>query len=188
MKDYYKILELNFGANIKEIKSSYRRLAFKYHPDVSKEINSSAKFIEITEAYEILSNEESKNQYDNIYFKFFKDSEKIYDENPQQNLTKEWENIGKKKAKEYSEMKFDKFAEMLIDELKLGISYTPNIIFILFCVAGVFTSLYLISQINFLIGLISLIIYSLLVYFLYDRAKKDYIAERKHKIINKYKQ
>ena len=102
MKDYYKILEINFGANIKEIKSSYRRLAFKYHPDVSKEINSSAKFIEITEAYEILSNEESKNQYDNIYFKFFKDSEKIYDENPQQDLTKEWENIGKKKAKEYS--------------------------------------------------------------------------------------
>ena len=40
-------------------------------------------------------------------------------------MTKEWENIGKKKAKEYSEMKFDKFAEMLIDELKLGISYTP---------------------------------------------------------------
>ena len=187
MKDYYKILELNFGANIQEIKLSYRKLAFKYHPDVSKEINSSAKFIEITEAYEILRNEQSKNQYDNIYFKFFENRERINNESQSQDLTKEWENIGKRKAKEYSEMKLDKFAEILIDELKLGISYTPNIVFILFCVAGVFTSLYLISQINFLIGLISLITYSLLAYFLYDRAKKDYISERKHKIINKYK-
>ena len=164
MKDYYKILELNFGATIQEIKTSYRKLAFKYHPDVSKEKNCSAKFIEITEAYEILSNENTKKQYDSIYYNFFKNSENFDTYNPKQDLTKEWEDIGKTKAKQYSEMKFDKFAEMLIDELKLGISYTPNFIFILFCISGVFVSLYLISKVDILIGFISLIVYSILFY------------------------
>ncbi len=69
MKDYYKILEISYSATFEEIKRSYRRLAFIYHPDKNANSKSSEeKFKEIQEAYEILSNEETKWNYDNKYF------------------------------------------------------------------------------------------------------------------------
>jgi molecular chaperone DnaJ len=61
-KDYYKILEVNKGADEEEIKKSYRRLAHKYHPD--KAGGDEKKFKEINEAYQILSNKEKRAQYD----------------------------------------------------------------------------------------------------------------------------
>lgn len=56
----YKILEISSNAGVEEIKENFRRLAKKYHPDISKEKNAENKFREITEAYEILSNPKSK--------------------------------------------------------------------------------------------------------------------------------
>ncbi|HRH58385.1 MAG TPA: DnaJ domain-containing protein, partial [Chitinophagales bacterium] len=64
MLDYYKILELSFGAPSSEIKSAYRKLAFKYHPD--KNFNDKVaeeKFKQITEAYYILSDENRRIIY-----------------------------------------------------------------------------------------------------------------------------
>ena len=55
-KDYYSILELDKNASKNEIRKAYRRLAKKYHPDVYKSSDAHEKFIEITEAYEILIN------------------------------------------------------------------------------------------------------------------------------------
>lgn len=63
-KDYYEILGLQKGASDAEIKSAYRKLARKYHPDVSKESNADEKFKEISEAYSVLSDETKKRQYD----------------------------------------------------------------------------------------------------------------------------
>lgn len=63
-KDYYKILELNPAATVADIKKSFRRLALLYHPDTnfgSKE--HEAKFKEIKEAYEILSNVRQRQEY-----------------------------------------------------------------------------------------------------------------------------
>ena len=54
-KDYYDILGVSKTASDDEIKSSYRKLAKKYHPDISKEDNAADKFKEVQEAYEILS-------------------------------------------------------------------------------------------------------------------------------------
>ena len=53
-RDYYEVLGLSKGASKDEIKA-YRRLAKKYHPDVSKEENAIEKFKEVQEAYEVLS-------------------------------------------------------------------------------------------------------------------------------------
>lgn len=63
--DYYSVLGLKKGATLKEIKKSYKELAKKYHPDVSKEADSEKKFKEINEAYSVLSDPEKKQNYDN---------------------------------------------------------------------------------------------------------------------------
>lgn len=63
-KDYYELLGVSKGADTKEIKSAFRTLARKYHPDVSQEPNAEDKFKEINEAYEVLSNDEKRARYD----------------------------------------------------------------------------------------------------------------------------
>ncbi len=64
-KDYYKILGVSRNADQKEIKAAYRRLARKYHPDVNPNNGSAAeKFKEISEAYEVLSDEKKRRLYD----------------------------------------------------------------------------------------------------------------------------
>jgi len=63
-KDYYEILGVTRGASESELKSNYRRLALKWHPDRNKEAGAEAKFKEINEAYEVLSSPEKKSKYD----------------------------------------------------------------------------------------------------------------------------
>src|SRR4051812_7153083 len=65
-KDYYKILGVARGANDEEIKKAYRKLARKYHPDVSKESNAKERFQEVSEAYETLKDKEKRAAYDNL--------------------------------------------------------------------------------------------------------------------------
>jgi curved DNA-binding protein len=62
--DYYAALGVERGASADEIKKSYRRLAQKYHPDVSKEPGAEAKFKEIAEAYQTLKDPEKRAAYD----------------------------------------------------------------------------------------------------------------------------
>ncbi len=63
-KDYYEILGLKKGASIDEVKSAYKKLAKKYHPDISKEEHAEEKFKEVLEAYSVLSDEKKKSNYD----------------------------------------------------------------------------------------------------------------------------
>ncbi len=63
-RDYYEVLGTNKGASPDELKKAYRQMARKYHPDVSQEANSEAKFKEVNEAYEVLSDEQKRSMYD----------------------------------------------------------------------------------------------------------------------------
>jgi curved DNA-binding protein len=65
-KDYYDTLGVARGASAEEIKRAYRKLARKYHPDVSRERNAEDRFKEVQEAYEVLKDPEKRTSYDHL--------------------------------------------------------------------------------------------------------------------------
>lgn len=65
-KDYYDIMGVDKKATNAEIKRAYRKLARKYHPDVSKEVEAETKFKEVGEAYEVLKDKEKRTAYDQL--------------------------------------------------------------------------------------------------------------------------
>lgn len=67
LPNYYGVLGIPIEATPEEIKAKFRQLAKEYHPDKSKDEKSSEKFAEINKAYEVLSNEETRKDYDKYY-------------------------------------------------------------------------------------------------------------------------
>jgi curved DNA-binding protein len=65
-KDYYKILGVSRNVGAEELKRVYRKLARKYHPDVSKEKNAEEKFKEVQEAYEVIKDPKKRAAYDEL--------------------------------------------------------------------------------------------------------------------------
>ena len=65
-KDFYKVLGVSKEATDDEITKAYRKLARKYHPDLNKTKEAEEKFKDISEAYDVLNNKESRQKYDAI--------------------------------------------------------------------------------------------------------------------------
>ncbi|XP_028680977.1 dnaJ homolog subfamily B member 9 isoform X1 [Erpetoichthys calabaricus] len=66
VKDYYDILGMSPSATGQQIKKAFHRLAMKYHPDKNRSPGAERKFREIAEAYEVLSNEAKRQEYDDL--------------------------------------------------------------------------------------------------------------------------
>ena len=78
--DYYAVLGVNKNSSITDIKKAYRKLALKYHPDKNNSNEAKEKFQQIAEAYQTLSNEKTKKNYD-VYGKVpetFSNPEEIF--------------------------------------------------------------------------------------------------------------
>jgi molecular chaperone DnaJ len=65
-RDYYEVLGVPKGSNQDQIKDSYRKLAMQFHPDRNKSPEAEEKFKEISEAYAVLSDDQKRQQYDNL--------------------------------------------------------------------------------------------------------------------------
>ena len=63
-KDYYLVLGISKGSDLNKIKKAYRTVAKKFHPDVNQSLEGRKKFLEIRDAYETLSDETKKKEYD----------------------------------------------------------------------------------------------------------------------------
>ena len=63
-RDYYEVLGVQKNASAEDLKSAFRTLARKYHPDVNKESDAESKFKEVNEAYAVLSDSEKRAAYD----------------------------------------------------------------------------------------------------------------------------
>ena len=79
MKDYYKILGVDKSVSATEIKKTFRRKALLIHPDKSK-TDTKDEFIDLFEAYEVLSNKRKRDKYDKLYHLFFSETTEIKDE------------------------------------------------------------------------------------------------------------
>ena len=110
MKDYYKVLQVTREASDIEIKKSFRELAFKLHPDKNKEPDAHEKFIEINEAFQILSDPIKKQKYDSVYN--YSVLNKKRSRKPSDNDIEDfhrWAEDGKAKGKKYSTYNFTDF-------------------------------------------------------------------------------
>ena len=191
LKNYYQILNITQECQLSDIKRAYRTLALKYHPDKNKDSNAEQKFIEITEAYEVLRDPIKRKEYDalyNIYFPKYDGS--IADEaqnDPSIDKQEYWYRYGKSKAKEYASVPFDEFSRRMLREVSIGLGYIPNIIALIITVGSGFSILSISPEIfsKSIIGGIFSLAFAASIFFLsfklFEVAKADYIQERKLK-------
>jgi len=122
--DYYAILKIECTASQNEIKSAYRVLAKKWHPDVNLSPNAHEKMIEITDAYQFLSDTEKRKVYDVEYI-LFKQSQtvRMEDYTIQNENLNSWMKESREKAKSMYSQVIEEFRETIKSSEKGIMSY-----------------------------------------------------------------
>ncbi len=116
--DYYKILGVSENSDINEIKSKYRKLAFKYHPDRNPDNeNAIIQFRKISEAYEVLGNIEKRMEYDKKREKSFKNG---------QSSKSDRKNSNNKEKRSYPEGRFSFHPEHMKHNFENFFSFKGN--------------------------------------------------------------
>lgn len=105
MKDYYKILQVHQNSSEIDIKKQFRRLALKLHPDKNDDPNATQEFIELNEAYEVLSNRWRRKHYNqllNEQHNRVNESKRKRWENAVKNASERGRTRGKKYSKDFN--------------------------------------------------------------------------------------
>jgi curved DNA-binding protein CbpA len=130
IKDHYKTLDIPKESSLEMIKKAYRNLALKWHPDINKGADAHEKFIEINEAYLILSDIEAKQKYDYEYDNYIKATENDFEsEESNRSQTYEystyldsnlnnWSKTARKQAEKYASMSFKEFSNLMKQVIK----------------------------------------------------------------------
>jgi curved DNA-binding protein CbpA len=119
MTDYYSILGIPKGSKIEEIKKAYRRKAKEFHPDRNKSANAKEKFIEISEAYEVLVNGKPSNKKSPISPKSAYDKYKnVYSAPSDPHEYQEWLKAVRERAWRESGMTYEEYKKASQDRLK----------------------------------------------------------------------
>lgn len=114
MKDYYKILGLTSDSSVDTIKQRFKELAFENHPDVSDNKNAHEIFIEIYEAYHILSIPDKKANYDLLYDKYInKTKNQIQDEEYIKTNFQDFAHYARENAQQKAKVKYTDFIKDL---------------------------------------------------------------------------
>lgn len=177
MKDYYSILKLNRYATEIEIKKSFRTLAMEWHPDRNHSDEAQEMFILISEAYEMLSDQHRRSEYDRIFF----DSKIVTTE------FSNWQDQAKDNAKRYADMDFEKFRAKILDEILLIAKHSTGFGCLGFILFGMLLGLGLIVKASIegnddmvQIGFIALVGYGILSLWAYPLVTGRYKEDRKN--------
>lgn len=131
-KDYYETLGVSKDASKEEIKKAYYKLSKKYHPDINKDPGAQEKFVEISEAYQCLYDDEKKKRYDKFQSKGSSSNSKSFSESTNyQAFDPTWINVYIRKEKDFDE--FEKELNSLDEISKL---YTYDYFWLTFWVGG----------------------------------------------------
>src|SRR5690554_3148718 len=113
MKSYYGILDVHQGASQEEIKKAYRKLALKWHPDKNSSPNAHEKFIEINEAYLVLSDPIKRKAFDQLLNPSSQESTSRDKNQTNSADFEEFVKTAREKAKNYASFSFDEFSTSL---------------------------------------------------------------------------
>lgn len=146
MKNYYQVLEIEKDAEEREIKAAYRRLAKEYHPDRNKASNARQRFIQLTEAYQILIDDDLRKSYD---LRIDRNRSRESQMKDKEDQYREWFNRYQQQARTQAETfagsTFEEFENSPIYKTAMTLSRVYNYIFFgigVFMVIGPFTLWY----------------------------------------------
>lgn len=144
--NYYAALGLPDFSNIKEIRSAYRKLAMQWHPDRNQDAGAQQKFIRIQLAYDFLKDAERRRDFDEYLKQGIQGQPKQQTSTSSsrqgyrpENVEAGWQEQMKSRAEKYANMPYEEFLSTLSKEIKLHVSYIPNILAML--VTGSFATI-----------------------------------------------
>ncbi len=146
--DYYNILRVSREASKEDIKKAYRKLAIEVHPDKNKSSDAHERFVEINEAYLLLSDDEARAKYDNEFFSNLQ-YEDLFNSSVKDvfvdNDLNDWSKKAKMQAERYAKMTFENFFNLVAGVAKeTGFQFGNVIIYMI-------SGISLLSGIGFLI-------------------------------------
>jgi curved DNA-binding protein CbpA len=124
LPDYYKIFGLSKTATKEEIKKRYRELAKKYHPDVNKSPDATAKMQEIQEAYYILYDDEARGRYDIQYDRIYGSKKQEFKEDTHSNARQTQNDNSQQKSYQFDDPILEKW---ILNAKKQAIDFVKNL-------------------------------------------------------------